>query len=600
MIAKTPDNFLGYWGYGSERELDRLLSKFVGIPVEKLSKNKIYSFSNGEERNNYNLVGNIAYIGQADCQIELKKKKLRSIAAISASGIPDNPDIWVNILKDGSLVLGREAFGRVPIYWTQQREIIWFASRLQLLLPLVKHPQVNLAGFYGYNCFSYVPTPLTPIEEIHSITAGTEITWKPRLDNNKYILTHKSHKIHQWRESNDRIKDENRAIAELQTLLKTAIECQITDLKSEPVGVFLSGGLDSSVVAALLVQTGVKVRAYTLDFGTAGIPEYPYAEQVAKFLQIPLVKVKATPKEIKQALIPTVQALDLPFGDGVTVPLYLLSQAASQETKVIFNGEGGDQLFAGWTNKPLIAAGIYMKERRTGQETFIQQYLRTFHRLWGYEAGVYQSEVYSRIKDLQPEEWLKSALDEEYCQSLLHRLRRATLMLKGAQNIHPRAINLGFANGLWVRSPFCDLAMAEWTFQLSGELCLQGSCEKYILKRAVANWLPSEIVWRQKRGMGVPLTSWCLNNFRYQLGTWLNPGILCEEKRYIADIAAKIVAGEIGISIQNRRIGEILWLLIMWELWRIHVLGETPGRRSLLHPFCLPRWLWRKYKRILS
>ena len=85
----------------------------------------------------------------------------------------------------------------------------------------------------------------------------------------------------------------------------------------------------------------------------------------------------------------------------------------------------------------------------------------------------------------------------EYCQSLLHRLRRATLMLKGAQNIHPRATNLGFANGLWVRSPFGDLAMAEWTFQLSGELCLQGNCEKYILKRAVENWLPSEIVLRQ-------------------------------------------------------------------------------------------------------
>jgi asparagine synthase (glutamine-hydrolysing) len=70
--------------------------------------------------------------------------------------------------------------------------------------------------------------------------------------------------------------------------------------------------------------------------------------------------------------------------------------------------------------------------------------------------------------------------------------------------IHPRATNLAFAHGLKVRSPFCDLPLAEWTFQLSGELCLRGACEKYILKRAVEAWLPPEIVWREKRGMGFP------------------------------------------------------------------------------------------------
>ncbi len=128
------------------------------------------------------------------------------------------------------------------------------------------------------------------------------------------------------------------------------------------MGVFLPGGLDSSLVAALLVEAGVKVRAYSLDLCQFGISEYPYAEKVAKFLNIPMVKVNASPKNIKNALISTIKALDLPFADGVTVPLFVLNQVASQETQVIFNGEGGDQLFAGWTNKPLIAAGTYQAE----------------------------------------------------------------------------------------------------------------------------------------------------------------------------------------------------------------------------------------------
>ncbi len=240
---------------------------------------------------------------------------------------------------------------------------------------------------------------------------------------------------------------------------------------------------------------------------------------------------------------------------------------------------------------------IYGAEHPTHPETFIQQYMRTFHRLWGYEAQVYQPQIYAQIQNIHPEKWLQFSLDEEFCQSLLHRLRRASLMLKGAQNIHPRATNLAMANGLWVRSPFGDFPLAQWTFQLSGQLCLQGSCEKYILKRAVENWLPSEIVWRQKRGMGVPLTSWCLNEFWHQIGIWLNPGMLNHEKRFIPNVATKIVEEELGISICNRRVGEILWLLIMWEFWRIQILGENPAKRTWQHPFWLPRWLWSNYKR---
>ncbi len=189
-------------------------------------------------------------------------------------------------------------------------------------------------------------------------------------------------------------------------------------------------------MAALLVQAGLNVHAYTLNFGTAGIPEYPYAEQVAQFLNIPLVSVDATPRRIRQALLPTAQALDLPFGDGVSVPLYLLCQAASQETRVIFNGEGGDQLFAGWTNKPLIAAGVYQAKHPAG-ETLEQQYLRTFHRLCGYEASLFQPDVAAHIKAINPQDWLQDALEPTSNGSLLHRLRCANLLLKGHKTFIP-------------------------------------------------------------------------------------------------------------------------------------------------------------------
>jgi asparagine synthase (glutamine-hydrolysing) len=521
---------------------------------------------------------------------------LDQMAISAASGVTDRTqaDAWVRIEGD-RLILGRDAFGRVPLYWTLVDDLIWFGSRLQDLLPL-QAPAVHLPALYGYSCFSYVPNPLTPVVGIFAVPAGTEQIWQTP------DAPPQSVKLQEWRATTEAVTEEGRAVAELQGLLKAAIERQTCDLTDEPVGLLLSGGLDSAVVAALLVQAGVDVRAYTLDFGDGIDPEWVYADRVAQHLHIPLTKVDASPRQVKAALIPTVKALDMPFGDGVTVPLYLLCQAARQETTVIFNGEGGDQLFAGWTNKPLIAAGLYQGHQPGAQDftdDFTQHYLRTFHHLWGYEAQIYQPQVYAQIQELEPADWIASALDPAFTPSLLQRLRRATLMLKGAQNIHPRATALGWASGLRVRSPFCDPELAAWTFGLADPLTLQASCEKYILKRAVEDWLPADIVWREKRGMGVPLTWRCFNHWWHDLGDWLNPDRLRREALFHPNLAAQIVAGELGANRQGRRIGEALWLLIMWEQWRLQVLGEPPGKQSWDHPFWLPRPLW-SYKRHLQ
>jgi asparagine synthase (glutamine-hydrolysing) len=582
--VSKPYHFVGYWGIGSQQNLPGTLADVLKV-AESEETPQCLQWETQRE------CWGIAYIG-ATAIPSLSANGEGIVASIAASGLPDVSDAWVKI-ENHCLILGRESFGRVPLYWMQRGQVIWFASRSQLLLPLIKTPQVNLAGLYGYSCFSYVPTPLTPVEGIFALSAATEQTWL-RSQNH---LTSTSRTLHKWHSAPVTTSDEAEATTHLQTLLKNAVHRQLEHLPSEPVGVFLSGGLDSSTVAALLVQAGVKVRAYTLDFGAAGVSELHYAEQVAQYLQIPLVKVAATPRRIKQALTATATALDLPFGDGVTVPLYLLCEAASQETAVIFNGENGDQLFAGWTNKPLIAAGIYNRLHPEGREDFTQQYLRTFHRLYGYEGKVFQPAVLGKIRQLDPQVWLHDALDPTFCDRLFDRFRRATLMLKGAQNIQPRATNLARAQGLMVRSPFCDLPLTQWAFQLPGELYLKNSCEKYILKRAVESWLPPEIVWREKRGMGVPLTEWCLNQLWSEVGRWLNPGILDAEGRWQPHLVWQLLKGELGVQLRGRRIGEILWLLLMWQVWRTQVLGETASGATWWHPFWLSPQLWQWYWR---
>lgn len=572
--------FIGYWGSNQAIDRQNCPKQISTLLNTDRATQKQWLQSVSEDKH-----WGIAYQKRDEVEPVSIARGRKAIVPLSVSGIA--PEAWVR-LEEYSLVLGREPFGRVPLYWTQCGQTIWFASQLSLLLPILETYSINISAVYGYSCFSYIPTPLTPISNVFSVPAGGELRWTiedGELQNSTWTRSL------EWRESVDQIHDETLAVEQLQTSLKDAVYEQVADLRDEPVGVFLSGGLDSSIVAALLVQAGIKVRAYTLDFGNKESSELPFAEMVADYLQIPLIRVDATPQKIRQAIVPTAQALDLPFGDGVTVPLFLLGQAASQEVKVIFNGEGGDQLFAGWTNKPLIAAGIYQSEHPT-QAAFIQQYLRTFHRFWGYESQIFAPAIATLIHTLDPQVWVEDALNPAYSNSLLHRLRRATLMLKGAQNIQPRAAAVGMAHGLKVRSPFCNVPLAQLAFQISGALHLQGSCEKYILKRAIDSWLPPEVVWRTKRGMGVPLTSWLLHELWQENGRWLNPSRLRQEGIWQPDLAIRMASGELG-TIQGRRIGESLWLLLMWQAWRTAVLQEA-NSSSFDHPFWLPAWLGRQ------
>ena len=574
--------FLGYWGQAQQTDIDRQLAAVFASQSTPPQVFK-HSFAKSPLLTGLLAWGNYVRAGLRDENLTI---------TLAASGLPDEEDVSIVAQADW-LRLRRDAMGRGSLYWVQQKGLVWFASQLRMLVPLLDSKTIATAGLYGYTCFSYCPTPLTPLKTVFAVAAGTTGIFNFRPSNPTRLEVNWAKRNREWQEPSQPDRIEDKASQQLQHLLKRAIQTQLSDQPPEPVGVFLSGGLDSAITAALLAHAGVKVRAYTLDFGAYGNSEIPFAEQVAEYLSIPLTKVDASPERIKGALLATAQALDAPFGDGVTIPLYLLNQAARNDCAVVFNGEGGDQLFGGWTNKPLIAADVYQPTHPAATD-FAQEYLRTFHRLHGYEADVFQASVRDEIQSLDPQNWLSEALDNAFTPSLLHRLRRANLMLKGAQNIQPRASNLSLALDLAVRTPFCDRDLARWTFQVANDLFLRDSHEKYLLKRAVESWLPADIVWREKRGMGVPLTQWCLGPLWRTVGEWLQPAVLRAEGLWQEDVALRIAAGNLSGQIQGRRIGESLWLLLMWQVWRKAVLQDD-FHRVKLHPFLLPPkfWHWR-------
>ena len=620
LTTGAPDQhfhgFIGYWGAADAASMDRRLRLLLQATGRQgwLTRSSWQGASLASNCDDPSPIWQVASIGSAN---EVRRhfadlhaaKGSHVLAAHSASWRTTYihsdgslyPDAWViSINSSGScaarLQLGRDPFGRQPLFWLKEDSLLWFSSQLASLLPLLNDPSICLQALHAYSCFSYVPTPLTPIERIASLTAGNELIWQ--LDySGTGLQLYGSRLLVDWQQAEEQVSTESEAISKLQSRLRAALQRQLHGHPTnEPIGIFLSGGLDSSIAAALLVQAGWTVRAYTLALEDQRISEAGYAQTVANWLGIPLRQVLLKPCQVRQALQSTVQALDLPYGDAVTIPFALLADAARDETALIVNGEGGDQLFAGWTNKPLIAASIYNSFPNQDQ-SLVEEYMRTFHRLWGLEKLIFQDVVRSASQPAAMLAMVQTALSAKECSAFLHRLRRAGLMLKGSQNIQPRATAIAHSRGLAVCSPFCDLDLAQLSFAIAPTLHLQQSCEKYILKRAVQDWLPAEIVWRRKRGMGVPVSQWCYGSLWKDLGRWLNPAVLKQQGHWQPDLPARLVSGNVRGTLQGRRVGESLWLLLMWQSWREQFLPSAPTAPSLHYPFDVPSWLWRMMRR---
>jgi asparagine synthase (glutamine-hydrolysing) len=234
---------------------------------------------------------------------------------------------------------------------------------------------------------------------------------------------------------------------------------------------------------------------------------------------------------------------------------------------VIWNGEGGDQLFGGWTSKPMIAAALFSGVVREASPE--ELYLSSYHRFYGLEDALYTPEFQAQLGGPgQRRALLSPYLGSAQVGSFLNRVRLADIALKGSQNILPRAERMSSAWGLDIRTPLFDRRLAEYSFAIPPQLKLHGACEKYVFKLAMQGRLPEEIVWRPKSGMSVPVTDWVMGPLRPLIDDLLGPESLKRRGLFRPDYVARLRQGhdEPGET-RRRRVGEKLWSLAMLEAW---------------------------------
>jgi asparagine synthase (glutamine-hydrolysing) len=456
-----------------------------------------------------------------------------------------------------TLTLIRDPFGVRSLYWVEHEGTFYFATELKQLLALGHLPlALDPAAVHKYLTFSFVPGEATPVRGIQRLLPGHVLTFR----NGKAEIV-------PYFELEEKIAPIEQADASRRTwqLGRAAVERRL--LGEERVGLYLSGGIDSSAVGVWLHDLGADVQAFTLDFGADSV-EREEATSAAQHLGIPLERVPADAKAIASTFEELVYKLDLPFGDPVTGPHFLLGRAARSAGLVaVFNGEGGDQLFGGWTSKPMVAAAVY--GAAYGEETPEQQYLKSYHRFYGLEDELYSPEFAASVGGPgQRRALIAKYLGGDAARTLLNRVRLTDIALKGSQNILPRAERMTNAHGLDVRVPLFDRQLAAWSFTLPTHLKLHGACEKYVLKLAMQKRLPEALVWRRKFGMSVPVTDWLLGPLAPLVDEHLGDAAVRARGLFRPELVRQLREGQdVPSETRRRRIGEKLWTLLMLEAW---------------------------------
>jgi len=459
--------------------------------------------------------------------------------------------------------LFRDQAGRRTIYQTRIKGNLHFAveSRALYRLPAFR-PRISAASLAQYLSFSYTPGIHTMLEDIYELPAGSR--W--------YTSEHQPTRVFTPELEEQSIKSENEWVDEFNERYHLAISNMDPGVTDRPL--FLSGGLDSSLVAASLTELygASHVSAYVAHFGKDYPNELPYARDVASHLGIHCEEVQIQPKDFVPILPEMVQKLNDPIGDPVTMPNYLLAKHVSQQGgSFVYNGEGGDPLFGGPKNLGMLLHNWYGGSHQHNHQE--KSYLSSYRR------------AYEERSFLLSDKWLKS-IDEgrdlegvltpffsaQHPTSFLKKLLIINMRLKGAHLILPKVERMLGAHGIVPLSPLYDESLIRLTLQLPPALLLKYGQDKQILKRAAQGRIPDHIIHRPKSGMRVPVHYW----FKGEMRRYARHILLDKKTKNAGIFNYSRIKQLLNYDTEEGigRYGIRLWMLLTFELWRRDVFQE--------------------------
>jgi len=496
--------------------------------------------------------------------------------------------IWDERKKQ--LILARDRLGKKPLYYSALPGTFLFASELKAIMAYPKFERkIAPLSLMKYLFYEFIPSPHTIFEDAMKLPAASYLIWRDEKTEIKRYWSPFDMEV---------IKDisEGEAESRIIDLLRTSVKRRL--ISDVPLGIFLSGGIDSSAVAAFAQrEVPGKVKTFSIGFEDPSFDESGYASLASTFLETEHYEQRMTPEDLL-AIVPQLpDILDEPMADASILPTYLLSKFTREHVTVALGGDGGDELFAGY---PTYLAHQLAKpyENYLGLLHPLATYLgnllpvsdnnisfdfkmKKFLSGIGYPDGIRNSIWLGSFPFIENEKVLSDEIRSQFNRDRLVEdlaryekdyplndrmtlLQYLDLKLYLQEAILVKVDRASMACSLEVRAPFLDYELVEFVMRLPSRLKLKGFTSKYILKRAMKKFLPPKVVHRPKKGFGVPIAKWVKGPLKELFRNMLSLERIEREGFLSQEYVATLLEDHLKNKKDNRK---PLWTLLIWQLW---------------------------------
>jgi asparagine synthase (glutamine-hydrolysing) len=544
---------------------------------------EIYNFQ--ELKNE--LINRYSFKGHSDTEVILHLYE--SIGTEVFSKIQGMFAIAIYDERKGQLILARDRMGKKPLFWGVHEETLLFGSELKAL---IAHPsfkkEIDLESLNKYLLYEYVPTPHTIFKNTWKLEAGTFLIW-----NGKQVQ-----KTVFWKPT---FLPKKNSFSDAKYDLGQSLESAVKDrlVADVPVGIFLSGGIDSSAVAYYAAKNNPgKVKTFSIGFKETSFDESTYARQVAKQLGTEHYEKILSISECLSIIPDIAKSLDEPMADASIVPTYLLSKFTREHVTVALGGDGGDELFAGYDTFlahrfaslygliPEIIRDGFIKKlvnllpssgSNMSFDFRIKKFVNGFEKnmfkrnqrwLGAFDRSERQSllsrEVWNEVKESDEFNDISRYLNE--CDSggsydkLAYIYERMYMM----DQVLVKVDRASMMNSLEVRAPFLDTRVVDLANHMPSDFKFKGLTRKYILKKLMEGKLPKEIIYRKKKGFGIPIAEWLRGDLKPLVLDYLGPESIRTMGLFDAQSIEKLLKDHFAGTHDNRK---QIWTLLIFAMW---------------------------------
>lgn len=493
--------------------------------------------------------------------------------------------------KRKQMVLARDRMGKKPLYYSFVNGTFLFASELKAMMVYPAFPRkVDPVSLTKYLFFEFIPSPHTIFKDARKLPAASYLVWGNERT-----------KIRQYWSPFDRQKDQSNiseveAKLKIMELLKESVKRRL--ISDVPLGVFLSGGIDSSAITALAQrEVPGKIKTFSIGFEDPSFDESKYASLVSRYVGTEHHEQTMTPTDLLNIVPRLPEILDEPMADASILPTYLLSKFTRGHVTVALGGDGGDELFAGYPTYlahrfatqydrylgilhpaiKFVGNLLPVSDDNISFDFKVKKFLSGI----GYPDGIRNSVWLGSFSSPENQKVLSQEVLSEFSEDrlaeeiYLHereypfgdqitKLQYLDLKLYFQESILVKVDRASMACSLEVRAPFLDHEVVEFIMGLPSKLKLKGFTSKYILKKAMKNQLPDEVLKRPKKGFGVPIAKWVKGPLKELFEDLLSPERIRREGFLNHEYVNELFQGHLSNKRDNRK---QLWTLLVWELW---------------------------------